>query len=296
MKNNLTRSASLRDKLGIIFVLILFFASFFIWQKIFANEESRNNLLEVIFFDVGEGDSILVKAPESIQILIDGGPKRSVLEKIAKEMPFYDRKIELIILTHPDKDHITGLFEILDVFEVDKILMPKMIGKNEQKNLYVLFKNLIQERDIDLIFAKTGQKIIFPKGSFLIFWPKFGADFSDTNEFSVVSKVSFGEIDFLLTGDATEDVEGWLLEENFDLNSEILKVGHHGSKYSTSEEFIKEVFPEVAVISVGRNNYGHPAKEVLENLNKYDINIYRTDQSGNIKIISDGQSYKVSAE
>ena len=160
MKNNLTRSASLRYKLGIIFILILFFASFFIWQKIFANEESRDNLLEVIFFDVGEGDSILVKAPGSIQILIDGGPKRSVLEKVAKEMPFSDRNIELIILTHPDKDHITGLFEILDVFEVDKILMPKMIGKNEKKNLYVSFEYFVCFKRYGFCAGRWRQKSI----------------------------------------------------------------------------------------------------------------------------------------
>lgn len=290
-----------RKKLSRFFILILFLAAFFAWQAIFAQITLSFPLIKVTFFDVGEGDSILISTPSfkdkfgnRIQILIDGGPRYDVVEKITGEMPLFDRKIELLILTHPDKDHISGLFEVVETLKVDKVLMPKLRGKYKEKELYVNFKDLLEEKDIEIIWAREGQRISFPRGSsLLIFWPEENFESKNTNDFSIISKLSFGDIDFLFTGDAPKKVEYQLLTKNYNLESEVLKVAHHGSYYSTSEYFLEKVSPEVAVISVGENKYGHPASEVLDLISKYDIKLFRTDESGDIKIISDGKNYQI---
>lgn len=284
-----------------LFIIFLSFSAFFIWQAVFAKISSQTFLLEVDFFDVGEGDSILLSLPnwerkfgERIQILIDGGPSSEVVEKVAKEILFFDRKIEILILTHPDKDHITGFFEIVKTFKIDKVLLPKIEGPEEEKDLYLSFLKLLQEKNIETVFSKEGYKITLPnKAHFLIFWPEENFISKDTNDFSIVAKLSFGKIDFLFTGDLPRDIEYKLLAQDLNLESEILKVAHHGSKDSTSEYFLKRVLPEVAVIPVGENRYGHPTKEVLELLSEYDIKVLRTDFDGDIKIVSDGKGYQI---
>lgn len=304
----------MKREIKLTVILILFLATVFIWRSVFS--ASQIFFLEVNFFDVGEGDSILIETRGQNQVLIDGGPSGDIVEKIAGEMPFFDREIEMVILTHPDKDHIGGLFEVLENFKVGKVLMPEIIGEKKEKEMYVSFKKLAEETGAEIIFAKEGQKISFLPDKFLegedfffprffILWPQNGFESKDTNDFSIVAKLSFGDINFLFTGDAPEKIEHLLLAKNsdlggdvegFGLESEILKVGHHGSKYSTGEYFLKEVSPRGAVISVGKNSYGHPTAKVLNLLSKCDIEILRTDENGDIKIISDGREYQVITE
>lgn len=281
-------------KSGLIFVSTLFIPSFLIWQAVFV--EVSTPYLEVNFFDVGEGDSILIEIPGGNQILIDGGPNGEVVEKVASKMPFFDRRIEFLISTHPDNDHITGLFEVLNTFEVSKVLIPRIEG--EEDDAYSFLKEAAKDREIEVVFAQAGQEISFSDyGKFLILWPKENFASSQTNDFSVVGKLSFGKIDFLFTGDAPSSIESELLagdfSGDFSLESEILKVSHHGSKYSTSQYFLEEVSPKAAIISVGENSYDHPAKEVLQNLESYGIKTLRTDENGDIKIISDGETFEV---
>lgn len=283
---------------SLIFIGVLFISFFLVWQAVFAKFE--NQVLEVNFFDTGEGDSILIELPGEQQILIDGGPTTDVVGKIAKEMPFFDRTIEVVISTHSDKDHITGLFEVLETFKVDKIFIPEIKLENKSNESYFLLREIAQRLGTEIFVAKAGQKISFSNSSlFSILWPEPGFVSSKTNDFSIVGKFSFGKLDFLFTGDASKDIEYELLAENLEdsfLGSEILKIAHHGSKYSTSEEFIKEVLPKIAVISVGENRYGHPDEEVLKNLQRYDIKTLRTDENGDIKIISNGESFEVQSE
>jgi len=287
-----------KNQLNRLYIFFLVLGTFLIYQPIFSTFSS--NLLEVTFFDVGEGDSIMISSPSfqgvfnRVQILIDGGPSRDIVEKVAREMSFFDRQIELIILTHPDKDHIGGLFEILETFKVEKILMPKIKGSNEEKEILTSFEKLILEKGIKIYFAKEGQQILLPdKSTFWIFWPPEDFISEYTNDFSIICKFSFGKIDFLFTGDAPKKVEYQLLTKNFNLESEIFKIAHHGSKNSTSEYFLRKVSPEVAIISVGKNHYGHPSKGVLDLILKYDIKLLRTDKNGDIKIFSDGQRYEI---
>jgi len=281
------------------FISFLVLGVFFVWQPILGGFFS--DLLEITFFDVGEGDSILISPPifqgilkNRLQILIDGSPEGDIAEKIARGMPFFDKKIELIILTHPDKDHIGGLFEVLERFKVECVLMPKIDGIKEEKEILISFEKLLKEKNVKILTAREGQKLSFSdKSSFLIFWPPPNLISKDTNDFSIVTKFSFGQIDFLFTGDAPKKVEYQLLAKNFDIQSEVLKIAHHGSRFSTSKYFLEKVSPQVAVISVGENSYGHPAQEVLDLISKYGIKLFRTDKIGDIKIFSDGKGYEI---
>jgi len=286
-------------QLGKFFIISLFIGNFFIWQPIFGGYFS--SLLEVTFFDVGEGDSILISPPvfqgilrNRFQILMDGGAQSDIVEKIAQEVPLFDRRIELVILTHPDKDHIRGLFEVLETFKVERVLMPEIGDIEEEKELYSSFKKLIREKNIETLAAEEGQKLSFAdKINLLIFWPPRALISKKANDFSVVAKFSFNQINFLFTGDISKKIEYQLLARDFDIESEILKIAHHGSHFSTSEYFLDKVSPGVAIISVGDNTYGHPSQEVLDLISKYDIKLFRTDELGDIKIFSDGKRYEI---
>jgi competence protein ComEC len=279
----------------VLFILgFLFLANFFAWIVVF--DLKSHKFLEVNFFDVGQGDAIFVETPTRHRILIDGGPSPKIIEKLAKEIPFWDRSIDLIILTHPEKDHITGLLEVLKRYKVENILWTGIVRDIPE---YKEWLNLIGKEKANIKIAKAGQRISCKncKWKIEVFYPfesLEGEEFEDSNDTSIVSKLSFGNSSFLFTGDIYKDVEESLALTPLDLNSKILKVAHHGSKTSSSEKFLEKVLPEVAVISVGENKYGHPNKETLESLEKYGIRVLRTDREGDIKIISDGTKYEVS--
>jgi competence protein ComEC len=199
-------------------------------------------------------------------------------------------------LTHPEKDHITGLLEVLKRYKVENILWTGIVRNIPE---YKEWLNLLKKERANVKIAKAGQKIFCEncKWEIEVFYPfesLEGEEFEDSNNTSIVSKLIFGNSSFLFTGDIYKDVEESLILTSFDLNSKILKVAHHGSKTSTSEKFLEKVSPEIAIISVGENNYGHPNKEVLEILEKYGIRVLRTDREGDIKIISNGKRYGVS--
>ena len=275
----------MKKKAGIL--AVLFLVNLFAWLGVY--DSNKHKFLEVNFFDVGQGDSIFIETPQRQQILIDGGPSSAILEKLRKEMPFWDRTIDLIILSHPEKDHMSGLLDVLKRYKVENILWTGVVRDTAE---YKELERLIKEEGAKIFIAKDGQQICLLPGSkqpcFLILSPAEnleGQVFKDSNDTSIVAKLIFSENSFLFTGDITKSVE----KELGSVDSDILKVSHHGSKTSSGEEFIKEVSPEIAVISAGKDNsYGHPHQEVLDVLNKYDINILRTDISGDIKIISNG--------
>lgn len=257
----------------------------FTWLYIF---EMNKNYLEVFFFDVGEGDAILFKKGLS-EILVDGGPDKKILEKLGKALPFFDKEIEVIISTHPDADHLTGLIYVLKSFKVKNIIES---GAEKQGYFFKEWKNLLNNsKGVKTFKARSGDKFVFggvladilsPEG-FLV------ENVKNTNDASIVAKIFYGKNSFIMTGDASAAVEENLISKNFNLKGNILKIGHHGAKTASSDEFIKIVNPEFAVISVGRNNkYGHPATEVLERLKSFKI--LRTDEKGDIKFISSGEN------
>ena len=286
----------------ILFLLFVF--NILAWLAVF--DLSKPALLEVNFLDVGQGDAIFIKTPKGHQILIDGGPTSIILEKLGNEMPFWDRTIDLVILTHPEKDHLQGLLEVLKRYKVENILWTGVVRDTAE---YQEWQRLIQEEEnkegASIEIAKAGQKICprscsgsYPEQArFDILYPfeaLEGQNFKNSNNTSIILRLSFGNNSFLFTGDAQKSVEKELLEKGIDIDSDVLKVGHHGSKTSSGDDFVAEVSPEIAVISVGKDNrYGHPRQEVLDTFKKYGINVLRTDQQGDIKIISDGANYKI---
>jgi beta-lactamase superfamily II metal-dependent hydrolase len=247
-----------------------------IWQ-------SKTNELKVIFLDVGQGDSILI-SHGSQQLLIDGGKDgKMLLEKLGKYIPFWDRKIEVIIETHPDQDHVGGLIGVLEAYKVNEVLQTKMQSDSQT---FKKLENEIEKNGSEKIEAKEGLTIKFAEDIFAqILYPSKVANVKgkDTNGSSVALKLTAGENKFLFTGDLPSEQEGELLAESIDLQAQILKVSHHGSKYATSETFLEKVKPNSAVISVGKNNsYGHPNAEILQRLRARKIKIARTDESGDV--------------
>lgn len=252
----------------------------------------RTQELEVMFFDVGQGDSIFIETPERVQILIDGGPSSAILEKLGREMPFWDRTIDLIVLTHPEHDHIAGLLEVLKRYRVKNILWTGIVRDTEE---YKEWQKLIEQEGANVHIARTDLRIYAGESWFVVLYPF--EDLQDkqvknTNNSSIVIRLSYGGTSFLFTGDAPKSVESQLIslaEQEIDVD--VLKAGHHGSKTSTSKEFVQAVSPEIAVISSGKDNkYGHPHQEVLDNL--AGIQVLRTDLRGDIKIISNGLNYQ----
>jgi len=281
-----------KQKTNYFILLILLVVTIWVWSIIFSQDDQ---FLEVIFFDVGQGDAIFIETPRNQQILIDGGPDKTVLEKISREMPFYDKKIDLIILTHPDADHITGLISILEHYQVGHIISS---GLEKDTVTYDKWRDLIEDKNIPLTLVQSGQKIIFQEDLFLeIFWPDQSLinSFSNkANNVSVVGKLVYDQIEFLLTGDIEKKVESYLINNLSaeKLKSDILKVPHHGSKTSSSQNFLKIIDPRISVISVGADNrFKHPDSVVLERL--LNTRLFRTDQNGNIKVLTDGSAIKI---
>lgn len=253
----------------------------------FSNESKA---LEVDFFDVGQGDSALIKTPDHQKILIDGGPTNAVVEKLGENMPFYDKEIDLMILTHPHADHLVGLIEVLKRYKVKKILATGAINSTPD---YLAWLDEIKKENVPMEIAKAGQTFDFgEKLKMEIFSPTedfVGKQPDNLNNTSIVAKLIFGDTSFLFTGDAEKEVEDKLIANSVDLKADVLKVGHHGSKNASGQEFLGAVKPKFAVISVGaKNTFGHPNPLTLEHLKKIGAEIFRTDQDGDVKIISDG--------
>lgn len=284
-------------------IYIIFFAGFllalniFCWKEVFVL--TSDNDLKVKFFDVGQGDSAFIETPGLHQILIDGGPTSAVLAKLAENMPFWDRTIDLIILTHPEKDHMQGLIYVLKRYKADYILWTGIKKTSAEYNAWtdVLLKQ--EKMGAKIISAELGQKIKIGEVVIDILHPLenlSGKEPKNTNDTSVVSHFIFGENSFLFTGDISSSVEKELANshELANLKSDVLKVAHHGSKYSTSDLFLENVLPKIAVISDGKgNSYGHPTPEVLQRLADFGIQALRTDQKGDITILSDGSNLQI---
>jgi len=282
------RNNSVFGILGFLFLL-----NIFAWIAVY--DLSKPRFLEVTFFDVGQGDSIFIQTPQGHQVLIDGGPDSTILEKLAKEMPFWDRTIDLVILSHPEHDHLAGLLPVLERYEIDYILWTGII---RDTNEYREWKKSIEEEKAEIKIAQAGPKIKLTKNIYLDILHPFknleGQEIKNSNNTSIINLLVFGQHSWLFTGDAYKSVEKKLIERNPGLTADILKAGHHGSKTSTAKEFVEKISPEIAVISVGKDNrYGHPHQETLETLKKYGIKVLRTDLSRDIKIISDGINLEI---
>lgn len=250
-------------------------------------EASPNDAyLAVHFFDVGQGDAIYIETPDGVQVLIDGGPNGQVLQHLAREMSFFDRTIDMVIGTHQDLDHVAGLNEVLASYEVASILRTEGEGASPAAKQFVLSAALAP----DVLFARAGQVFALGASTTLtVLSPS--ADTTDwaSNTGSVVVKLTYGDIDFMLTGDAPEGIERYLVGAYAaDLEAEVLKLGHHGSNTSSAAEFLAAVQPEYAVVSAGKDNrYNHPHPDVLERVAVVGATVLSTKE-GTVSFYTDG--------
>lgn len=255
--------------------------------------------LTVTYFDVGQGDSILIETPDFQNILIDGGPDETVLEKLGDRLESGE-KIDLMVLTHPHADHVSGLISVFERYDVERVLATGVVHTTRT---YEEWLRLMKEEEASFTVAKWGEvfdlgddieiEVLYPfddlSGKTISELPvKLDDGLNDT---SVVLLLSYKDTSFLFTGDASKSVEGEVLASfGEDLDSDVLKVGHHGSDTSSSWDFLQAVSPKYAVISVGEgNSYGHPSEAALERLTGIGALVFRTDEQGDIEIASDGE-------
>ena len=258
-----------------------------------------DNNLHVSFLDVGQGDAILIQKGNQ-QVLIDGGPSPQAIGlELGRKMPFWDRTIELMILTHPSADHITGLVEVLNRYQVKQVLYPDVAFDS---GIYDEWLRLVEEKKIKSTLAQVGQQInLGNEVSIEVLNPQsppLTSTDSDVDNNAAILHLSMGEVSFLLTADMMWEAELELIMQRANLKSTVLKVAHHGSDTSTTTEFLAVVNPQLAVISVGADNkFGHPRDEVLSRLEDRlgTENIYRTDEDGTVEFITDGERLWVRA-
>ena len=248
--------------------------------------------MSIKILDVGQGDSILIRTPGGHKILVDGGPSDKVLDYLGSELPFYDKDLDLVVLTHPDKDHLTGLIEVVKRYNVKHLWTS--YGENNTAE-FEAWKSVVSSEILNVQVVWSGDKMTFSDGLTLeVVSPKEQASFSDTNSSSIVILIDYKEFEGILTGDADNQVQPYTSNLG---EVEFLQIPHHASKLALDEAYTKLLSPAVSVISVGsRNSYGHPAKNTLEFLQSIGSKIFRTDQNGTIEIVSDGINWYTTSE
>ena len=292
----------------VILVILLLSAIFSLYV---AFKEERKGILTVAFLNIGQGDSIFIEAPSGNQLLIDGGPGKSVLRELSKVMPFYDRSIDVVLATHADKDHIGGLPDVLEKYKV-AIFMET--GVPSGSSSYKELEKIVTEKsqgvplgNLKKILVRKRMNVDLGDGAILqILFPDRDPSGMETNTSSIVARLVYGENEFMFTGDSPKSIEEYLVRKSqgqtfgvgavqgLTLASDVLKAGHHGSKTSSSESFVEAVAPKYAIISVGKDNrYGHPTKEVLDIFNNFGAEILRTDEDGRIVFESNGVELEV---
>lgn len=282
--------------------LVIFLSTLFILFGLFTYQFQvySDGKLHIVFCDVGQGDAILIRTPEGFDILIDGGPNDSVLTCLSNNMPFWDRNIEAIILTHPHADHLTGLISVIERYTVNGFYTEKV-----ESNTLVFkeLKKILQNKKIKQTYLFSASKFTFSDSLELItIWPNRelinhaqnndSEANLDVNGFSVVSLLKYKNFKALFTGDAGVSVMEEIIP--FVGKVDVLKVPHHGSKTGLSQTFLSSINPKLSVISVGeKNKYGHPSASILKMLGDNNIKILRTDKDGEVEVVSDGKSWSV---
>jgi competence protein ComEC len=265
---------------------ILAFATVFVWSTVFARAE--NDALVVAFLDVGQGDAIYIETPRGKQILVDGGKDRAVLEELSRFMAFNDRSIDVVMATHPDFDHIGGLPHVFKRFDVGMFLEP---GTSDDGADYEALQQVVRDEGLVPVRAQRGMTLALGEGAMLdILSPSGNVYMLEANRGSIVARLRYGDTTFMLTGDAPTGIEEYLVGVyGTVLKSDVLKLGHHGSKTSTGDVWLAAVRPTYAVVSAGCDNrYGHPHDEVLERLEVFTVDVAYTCDSGAIVFTSDG--------
>lgn len=252
-------------------------------------EKHAPGSLQVFFLDVGQGDSTLIRTPKGQHVLIDGGDNHKGDDVVAYLKQLGVKSLDAIITTHPDADHIGGLDTVIDAIPTKSVYAPRV---SHTTNTYKDFLLAVKNRGLKIKTAKAGLSL--PLDGVTAEFVAPVADYGkDLNAWSAVLKVKYKDTSFLFTGDAEERSEVDMLKQPEKLRSDVLKVGHHGSDTSTSQEFLNAVNPTYAVISAGKDNkYGHPKSAIINRLKKSKVTVYRTDTQGTITAVSDGTKIK----
>jgi len=276
----------------LIFTLFLLVTNIFLFHLDWQNSHRG---LTFAMLDVGQGDGLFIESPTGTQIMFDAGPPRSVLGPLLRVMSPFDKSIDALVITNPDSDHIGGFLDILKNYKVGRVFES---GTLTDSKIYQSLREEMKKQNIPDILVKRGMRLDIGGGVIVdILFPDRDVSAWATNDGSVVAKLSYGQTSIMLTGDATAKTEKIILEENTSSNlaSTILKVGHHGSRTSSSPSFVKVVMPSYALISDGKNNnFGHPHQETLNTLAQVGAKIFRTDLLGSIVMNSDGQNVNFS--
>lgn len=246
---------------------------------------SGQNMM-VHFIDVGQGDSILIQLPNQQNMLIDVGDnhKGQLVVDYLKEQGV--SMIDYLIATHPHADHIGGMDNVIDQFEIGVIYMPRVAHTTKT---YMELLEAIDEKNLRIRTAKAGVTITIDDVTVEILAPDSQLESDNLNDYSVVLKLIYGKTKFLLQGDAEKKSEEFILESGMDIKADVIKLGHHGSSTSSTPKYIEAVDPDYAIVMAGEGNkYGHPHKEVVALMNEKGITLYRTDRNGTIVVISDG--------
>lgn len=274
-------------------IVPLALATLLAWAAFFTLPDQR---LRVSFLDVGQGDAILIRTP-SHKVLVDGGPSpQAIARHLGRKLPFWDRRIDLVVLTHPHDDHLMGLMEVLQRYQVGGVLATPYV---HDSSLYQEWLSLVEAKGVPYVLAKQGQEVrLGPQARLEVLHPGeklLQSTTSDANNNSVVLRLEWGAFTVLLPGDIEQEGQRGLLSKQPELASLVLKVPHQGARNALSEGFLERVNPQVAIISVGKDNpFGHPAPETLQKLQ--GAKVFRTDRNGTVEVETDGQGYRVTTE
>lgn len=262
--------------------------------------ETPDKNFHIIACNVGQGDAILITY-KNIQILTDGGPDKKVLDCLGRHVPFYDREIEMVVLTHPELDHFGGLTEVVKRYKVKNYLynqiavsnpeyqvLEKMVGRGGITRLNPAYTQRMRLGLIQLDILEPSVQLKINNEE-----PMSGSNVQtgELNHYSIVSLISFGNFKALLTGDMPPEISDYLASTSVLSEVEWIKIPHHGSTNGLTQNLLELLRPDVAVISVGKNNYGQPSPEILKMLNDHNVKYFRTDEVGDVEIISDGKSF-----
>ena len=272
-------------------ITVIGILGFLAWQTpALSGSSSKSENLTVTFLDVGQGDAIHIETPDGFEMLIDGGATSQVLRELSAGRNFFDRSIDVVMATHPDTDHIGGLVDVLQRYTVETVIQTNAVNETPASNAIALAISseqaqtvTVQRGDVIQLGASTTVRVLSPLGDTSA-W--------QSNTASIVVQVKYGDIEFMLTGDAPVGIEEYIAQYYGEMiESEVLKLGHHGSNTSTSEEFLALVQPQFAVVSAGADNrYGHPHSEVVQRVVEQGIELVSTAETGSVIFESDGNT------
>lgn len=269
-------------------LLVLVAGNIFVWRTIVFSGGTEN--LELDFLDVGQGDSELINLPGDVQIVIDGGPNAKILESLPKVLASQDRYIDILLITHPQLDHFGGFTDVLKTYKVGMVIDN---GRKGTARAYADFEKALKESGAKHIILAEGDSIKYQDVTLRVLSPSWrDLRSKELNDTTLVMMLEKGGLRALYTGDIGQNIEDELIKK-YNISADVLKVGHHGSRFSSSPEFLKAVNPKISVIEVGKNTYGHPTPAALGRLADIGTQIFRTDLQGTIKMIFDGEKLKV---